>query len=112
MGKVISEGFQYLSKQFLKFSAAKLNYVIFDGPHIREVLMQMEFQKALSPLELKAWPAFKWISSNFLWNNKLHAYKDGVGNILDAYKEIECRLSLKMQFLQSRLDFFPEILEQ
>ncbi len=54
MGKVNSEWFQYLSKKFVKVSAAKLKEGIFVWPQIRVVLMDMEFQKALSPLELKA----------------------------------------------------------
>ncbi len=57
---------------------------------------------------MKAWLSFKWICANFLENNKSHAYKDGVENLLDAYKEMECRMSLKMNFLHSHLDLFPE----
>lgn len=108
MAKVNSQGFQYLSKKFPKVSAAKLKEGIFVGPQIREVLMDIEFERALSPLELKAWLAFKWICANFLGNNRSHAYKDGVEKLLDAYKEMDCRMSLKMHFLHSHLAFFPE----
>ena len=31
----------------------------------------------------------------------------GVENLLEAYKEMGCRMSLKIHFLHSHLDFFP-----
>ena len=108
MSKVNSEGFQYLSRKFPKISAAKLKEGVFVGPEIREVLNDTNFQKTLCPLELKAWMAFKWLCENFLGNNKSPMYKDGVKNLLNAYEEMKCRMSLKIHFLHSHLDFFPK----
>ncbi len=87
MGKVNSEGFHYLSKQFLKVSTAKLKEGIFVC-HIPGGFNGYLIAKAFNLLELKAWPAFKWIWANILANNKSHAYKDRVVNIPDTYKEI------------------------
>ena len=61
----------------------------------------------LTILEL-SWSAFKWICANFLGNNMYHAYRNGVEKLLDASKEMVCRMSLKMQFLHSPLELFPE----
>ena len=70
--------------------------------------MDIQFEQALSPLELNAWLAFKWICTNFLGNTKCPIYKDGIEKLLEAYKEMDCRMSLKMHFLHSHIDFFPE----
>ena len=51
--------------------------------------------------------SFKWLCEHFLGNQKPPAYRDGVQNLLTAYKEMECRMSLKIHFLDSHLDFFP-----
>lgn len=108
MGKVNSRGFQYLAEKFPKLSDAKVKEGIFVGPQIREVLKDSKFEDTLTRLELKAWQAFKWLCENFLGNFKSPAYRDGVENLLDAYGKMGCRMSLKMHFLHSHLDFFPE----
>ena len=41
-------------------------------------------------------------------NVKSNLYQEGVAELLAAYKEMGCRMSLKMHFLHSNLDFFPE----
>ena len=81
---------------------------IFVGPQIRKVFEDLEFEKTINTLELRAWHAFKWICSNFLGNVKSNLYHEGVAELLAAYKEMGCRMSLKMLFLHSHLDFFPE----
>lgn len=108
MGKANSRGFQYLAEKFPRVSPAKLKEGIFVGPQIREVLKDADFDKSLNAAELRAWLSFKWLCENFLGNHKSPAYRDGVQNLLSAYKEMECRMSLKIHFLDSHLDFFPE----
>ena len=78
---------------------------IFVGPQILE---DPEFEKTLNTLELQAWHASKWICSNFLGNFKSKSYQEGVAELLATYKEMGCRMSLKMHFLHSHLEFFPE----
>ena len=78
------------------------------GPQIRKVFEDPEFEKTLNTLELRAWHVFKQICSNFLENIKSISYQKGVAELLAAYKEMGCRMSLKMHFLHSHLDFFPE----
>lgn len=108
MGKTNSKGFQYLVEKFPKVSSAKMKEGIFVGPQIREVLKDEDFEKSLNASELKAWHAFKWLTENFLGNHKSPDYRQGVENLLVAYKDMECRMSLKIHFLHSHLDFFPE----
>ena len=83
---------------------------IFVGPQLRKVFKDPEFEKTLNTLELQAWHAFKWICLNSLGNFKSFLYQEGVAELLAAYKEMGCRMSLKMHFHYSHLEFFPEIL--
>ena len=109
MAKQNSNGFKFLSKKFPKLSQAKLKEGIFVGPQIREVYKDPEFEKTLNTLKLRAWHAFKWICCNFLRNFKSNSYREGVAELLAAYKEMGCRMPLKMHFLHSHLDFFQKI---
>jgi hypothetical protein len=107
MSKNNSKGFQHLVSKFPKISSAKLKEGIFVGPQIRQIMQDEEFEKSLDVLELDAWNAFKWICENFLGNHKSPAYADGVQRLLDTYHKLGCRMSLKIHFLHSHLDFFP-----
>lgn len=108
MGKANSPGFQYLVKKFPSISAAKLKEGIFIGPQIKSVLHDEEFKHFLSAEELEAWNAFVWVVENFLGNHKSPEYKEGVQNLLRSFQKLGCRMSLKIHFLHSHLDFFPE----
>ena len=107
LGKSKSNGFAFLCNKFPKISEAKLKEGIFVGPQIREVLKDPDFEKELTSIELRAWKAFKWLCANFLGNKTSPSFKTGVENLLEAYKEMGCRMSLKIHFLHSHLDFFP-----
>ncbi|KAL4125789.1 hypothetical protein QTP88_010029 [Uroleucon formosanum] len=108
MGKTNSEGFQYLKEKFPKVSAAKLKEGILIGPQIRELIKDNNFVRCLNTAEQEAWQAFIWTCENFLGNHKALTYKDGIQNLLNAYNKLGCRMSLKIHFLHSHLDFFPE----
>ena len=108
MGKVNSNGYAYLCKKFSKISSAKMKEGIFIGLQIREVMKDPNFEKILTVKEKRAWQSFKWLCENFLGNVRSPSFESGVEDLLDAYKEMRCRLSLKMHFLHSHLDFFQE----
>jgi hypothetical protein len=45
---------------------------------------------------------------SFLGNHKAENYHEIVSDLLTAYKAMGCNMSLKVHFLDSHLDFFPE----
>lgn len=108
LGKRKSRGFQYICEKFPKITQAKLKEGIFVGPQIREVLRDTNFKTTLDEVELRAWSAFCWICQNFLGNKRAMDYKDGIKNFLKCYSEMGCRMSLKVHFLDSHLDFFAD----
>ncbi|GBM51326.1 hypothetical protein AVEN_175768-1 [Araneus ventricosus] len=58
--------------------------------------------------ERKAWESFKLIITSFLGNKKNPNYKSIVEEMIKNFKILGCSMSLKVQFLDSHLDYFPE----
>lgn len=48
------------------------------------------------------------VVENFLGNKKASNYKDLVQNMLTAFRELGCNMSIKVHYLQNHLDRFPE----
>jgi hypothetical protein len=105
---VESEGFLYLKQKFAhSVSVEKLKAGVFVGPQIRDLMRDTVFTSKLNQLELSAWEAFKNVVQNFLGNKKADNYVELVADMLEAYRKMGCRMSLKMHFLHSHLSFFP-----
>lgn len=104
----LSDGFLYLKSKFPKVSDAKLKEGVFIGPQIRSLMADEHFEGLLNPLERAAWQSFKSLCCNFLGNHKAENYRDIVADLLHSYKAMGCNMSLKIHFLDSHLDFFPE----
>ena len=99
--------FQHLSTVFPGLSAAKLKEGIFVEPQIREVLKDTDFEELLNLKELRAWEAFKSVCSGFLGNTRVPDYQACIEKLLKSYEDMGCRMSLKIHFLHSHLNFFP-----
>ena len=98
--------FQHLPTVFAGLSAAKLKEGIFVGPQIREVLKDTDFEELLNLKELRAWEAFKSVCSGFLGNTRVPDYQACIEKLLKSYEDMGCRMSLKIHFLHSYLNFF------
>jgi hypothetical protein len=62
----------------------------------------------MKEIEFEAWAAFKSVVENFLGNKKDPNYNTIVENMLQKYQKLGCNMSLKIHFLHSHLDYFPE----
>jgi hypothetical protein len=101
-------GFQYLKQNFPHVSDAKIKEGIFVGTQIRELMNSNSFEDALSPAEQTAWKAFKAVSNGFLGRNKAPNFVELIDKLLETFYDLGCNMSLKIHFLHSHLDFFPE----
>jgi len=81
---------------------------MFIGPQIRELMQDRQFDEDLHETERNAWLSFKRICKDFLGNHKAFNYHDVMQDLLTLYKAMGCNMSLKIHFLDSHLDFFPE----
>jgi hypothetical protein len=86
----------------------KIKEGMFVGPQIRRLTKWTEFDDCLTFDEKQAWEAFKDLKTNFLGNHKSPDYQDKVENLLRSYEKINVKMSLKIHFLNSHLNFFPE----
>lgn len=101
------QGFAFLKQKFSRISIAKLQAGIFDGPQIRELIKDSKFDECLEEKELNAWLAFKSIVTNFLGNHRSPEYERVVEELLQSFQTLGARMSIKMHFLSSHLDYFP-----
>ena len=98
------DAFQHFSTVFPGLSAAaKLKEGIFVGTHNRaEELLKLK--------EMRAWEEFKSVCSDFLGNTHVSNCQACIEMLLKFYEDMGCRMSLKIKFLHSHLNFFSLIL--
>ena len=99
--------FTYLCQAFSGLTMEKLKAGIFDGPQIRQLIRDPEFENSMSEVELEAWKAFVPVVKSFLGNNKVRNYAELVNNMLTAFRNLGCNMSVKMPYLFSHMDRFP-----
>jgi hypothetical protein len=69
--------------------------------------MDDSFTDTMAEIEDDAWNAFNEVVNKFLGNLKDTLYKEILRNMLDKFKLLGCKMSLKLHFLASHLDYFP-----
>jgi len=85
-----------------------LKEVIFIGPQIRDIIKSENFDKLLQGEEKAAWDSFKFVVKVFLGIRSAQKYDELVKNLLQIYQNLGSNMSLKIYFLPSHMDFFPE----
>lgn len=103
-----SAAFTHLSKVFPMISKAKIQEGVFDGPQIRQLMKDKEFENEMDRHETKAWRSFMDVCTKFLGNCRDPNYKMTVEDMVKNYSTIGCLMSLKLHFLDSHLDHFPK----
>ena len=109
-----SRGFEYVRSKFPNVSDAKIkeDIHVFIGPQISELMQDKQFDEDLNETERNAWLSSKRICKNFLGNHKAANYQDVVQDLLTSCKAIGYNIILKIYFLESHLDFFPDNLSE
>ena len=100
--------FKYILTAFPSLSFEKIKAGVFDGPQIRQLIRDQHFIGTMTELEKNAWLSFKAIVTDFLGNTRAENYTEIVQKLLDSYKTLGCNMSIKVHFLHSHLDKFPE----
>jgi len=102
------ECFMYIQRKFQNVSDAKLKEGIFDGPQIRTLMKDEIFVTKMNNIERSAWHSFKNVVENFLGNHKSENYVKLVAELIEAYRQLGCLMNLKLHFLKSHLQHFPD----
>ncbi|GBN77032.1 hypothetical protein AVEN_23393-1 [Araneus ventricosus] len=100
--------FKYLCDQFPGLSEAKLKEGVFVGPDIRKIMKDENFETKMETNERKAWESFKLVITSLHGNKKDPKYKSIVEETIKNFKILGCSMSLKVHFLDSHQDYFPE----
>ena len=80
----------------------------FIGPQIQDLIKDEYFDRLLQGDEKAAWDSFKLEVKGFLEKRRVQNYEELVNNLLQSYQKLDCNMSLKIHFLHSHLEFFPE----
>lgn len=100
------ETFKKIRLMFPKLSEAKIAQGIFVGPQVRQMLGSRDLEDSMTAVEMRAWNAFRNVVNGFLGNNKAENFIEIIEELTDSYKALGCRMSLKIHYLHSHLDFF------
>ena len=101
------ECFQHIVSAFPALSFEKIKAGVFDGPQIR-ALVRDEFAWKMNDKEKAAWLSFMAVMQNFLGYKNIDNYEVLVTRMLLAFHDLGCKMSIKIHFLNSHLDKFPE----
>ena len=65
----------------------------------------------MTELESEAWTAFVLVVKNILGNKKTSNYEELINNMIYAFKNLGYNIRIKMHYLFSHIDRFPENLD-
>jgi hypothetical protein len=100
---------EFLAELFPKMTDAKLKEGVFVGPQLRRIMENYEeFSALLNTNERRAWETLVSVTKGFLGKHRDSNYKDLVSDMLKAFEIQKVRMSLKVHFLNSHLDFFHD----
>ncbi|GBM69575.1 hypothetical protein AVEN_219204-2-1, partial [Araneus ventricosus] len=97
--------FKYLHEKFPRLSVAKIKEGVSVRPQIKQLFRDPKFEKLLRNKGKQVWDQ---VSTNFLGNDKAENYTDLVEGMLALFHDIGYNMSLKIHFLDSHLNFFPD----
>ncbi|KAF2350265.1 hypothetical protein FHG87_018979 [Trinorchestia longiramus] len=100
--------FAFLHQKFQRKSMEKIKAGIFDGPQIRELIRDTNFDDALNPAYFFVWLFFESVIANFLGNHKCAQYQKVVDELMENFRQLGARMSGKMHFLRSHMGYFLE----
>ena len=86
----------------------KIEAGVFDGPQICTLVRDQEFVQKMNAKEKAAWLAYEDVIKNFFGNKKAQNYEILVSKMLFAFRDLGCKMSIKVHFLFSHLDKFLE----
>ena len=100
--------FHYICSTFPRVSDEKKKAGIFDAPQIRTLLKDKHFMARMTAVEAQAWVAFTNVVQGFLGNKKDDNYKKIVDELRLSLRGLGCKMSIKLHYLHSHLDKFPD----
>ena len=98
---------EYIAHKLPGLTMEKLKAGIFSGPQIRQLINDPHFITSMNEIESCAWSSFALVVKNFLGNKKAD-YTQLVEDMLFHFNRLGCNMSVKVHYLHSHLNRFPE----
>lgn len=96
MSKIYSPKHEKIKSRHLRWSA------------VRTLIKDTEFVQHMTPIESEAWLSFVLVVKNFLGNHRAPDYLELVEKMLQNFGTLGANMSIKVHFLHSHLDRFPD----
>ena len=80
---------------------------IFDGPQVRKLLQDQTFTARITVAEKATWYSYVSVIREFLSNTKSSNYQILVDVMLQNFQTLGARISIKLHYLFSHLNYFP-----
>ena len=100
--------FNFIAKTFLGLSIEKFKAGIFDGHQIRILMQDQTFTARMTVTERAGWCLYVSVLREFLGNTKASSCRNLVDVMLQNFQAPGARMSIKLHYLFSHLDYFPE----
>ena len=100
--------FKYISDSCSGLSEEREKMGIFSGLQIRQLIQDKNFAQSVAPIERDAWLSFASVIKNFLGNTKGDNNVHVVNDMLEKVKRLNLHMSIKIHFLFSHLERFPQ----
>ena len=101
-----SAALHHIRKIFPRLADANVKGGIFTGPQIRVMLASRDLEQTMTVVERNAWEAFRMVATYFLGKNKCENYEEIVESLIQHYEVLGYRMSVKLHYLHSNLEFF------
>ena len=101
-------GFAFLQVKFQQIRMENLKAGIINSLQKRELMKETRFDEELSKADLSAWQSLKSVVKNFLGNHRSAELEKEIEELLKSFHQLGARMSVKLHFLQSLLDYFPK----
>ena len=89
-------------------SMEKLKAGIFNGAQTRKLMQDQTFTTRMTVAEKAAWCSYVSVIPEFLGNTKACNYRKLLDVMLQNFQAVGARMSIKLHYLFSHLDYFPE----
>ena len=100
--------FSYIANTFPRLNMEKHKTVIINGPQICKLMQDQNFTACMTLAEWAAWCSYISVMREFLGNTKASNYQNLVDAMLQNFQALGARMSIKLYYLYSHLDYFPE----
>ena len=91
---------------FSKLSEAKEAALVFVGLQVRRMLSSEPLWRTVKLVEEWAWNASKNAVRGFLGNIRTDNYEDLISELVESYRSMGWKMSLKLHYLHSHIEFF------